>query len=220
MRGVFLWRSFVAQINFMSNPIKRIVVVGASGTIGKAIVQRIEEKGHTVIRVSRSSGDFQADIQDKKSLEEVFRQIGVFDAVASAAGDVRPGALEALTDEDFYFSIRSKMMGQINLVRAALPYVADGGSFSLVSGILSDEPIAGGVIGTMVNGAVEGFVKALSYELPRSLRINCISPNVLTESTAYHAYFPGFIPVDASRVAIAFERSIFGVVNGRILKVY
>jgi NAD(P)-dependent dehydrogenase (short-subunit alcohol dehydrogenase family) len=204
----------------MSNPIKRIVVVGASGTIGKAIVQRIEEKGHTAIRISRNSGDFRADILDKKSLEDVFQHIGQFDAVASAAGDARAGALETLTDADFFASIHSKMMGQINLVRAAFPFIADGGSFSLVSGILSDEPIAGGVIGTMVNGAIEGFVKALSYELPRGLRINCISPGVLAESTGYHAYFPGFIPVDGRRVAIAYERSIFGVINGRIVTVY
>ncbi len=88
------------------------------------------------------------------------------------------------------------------------------------SGILSDEPIAGGAIGTMVNGAVEGFVKALSLELPRKIRINCVSPNVLSESTAYHDYFAGFIPVDAWRVAAAYERAISGVINGRIVKVY
>lgn len=205
----------------MSNPGKRtIIVIGASGAIGKEIVKRVVEKGHTAIRVSRSSGDFQADIHDKNSLETLFKKIGPFDALANAAGDVRPGPLETLSDEDFDFSIRSKMMGQINLVRAALPYISGGGSFTLVSGVLSDEPVAGGIIGTMVNGAVEGFVKALSFELPRSLRINCISPGVLTESKAYHDYFPGFIPVDGWRVARAYERSIFGVINGRIVTVY
>jgi NAD(P)-dependent dehydrogenase (short-subunit alcohol dehydrogenase family) len=197
-----------------------VVVIGASGTIGKEIVKRVEEKGHTAIRVSRYSGDFQADIHDRKSLEALFKKIGPFDAVANAAGDVKAGPLETLSDEDFAFSIRSKMMGQINLVRTALPQISDKGSFTLVSGILSDEPIAGGIIGGMVNGALEGFVKALSFELPRGLRINCISPGVLAESKAYHDYFPGFIPVDGWKVAVAYERSIFGVINGRIVTVY
>ena len=110
-------------------------------------------------------------------------------------------------------------MGQINIVRTALPYINDKGSFTLISGILTNEPILGGVMGTMINGAIEGFVKAAAHELPRGIRINCISPNVLMESPAYHSYFPGFIPVEAWKVARAYERSILGVINGRIISV-
>lgn len=202
-----------------SNQNLTVVIIGASGTIGKLLVKSLEDKGHKVIRVSRSSGDHQADIQDKQSLETLFKQIGKFDAVANAAGDVASGPLERLTDEDFAFALGNKLMGQINLVRTALPYISEHGSFTLVSGVLTDEPIFGGTIGTVVNGGVEGFVKAASHELPRGLRINCISPTVLTESTAYHAYFPGFIPVDGWKVATAYERSILGIINGRILNV-
>lgn len=72
----------------------KIVVIGASGMIGKEVSKSLEAKGHEVIRVSRSSGDFQADIQDKKSLEALFKQIGTFDAVANAAGDVVSGTIE------------------------------------------------------------------------------------------------------------------------------
>lgn len=197
----------------------KVIVIGASGTIGKELAKSLEEKGHEVIRVSRNSGDFHADIQDKQSLENLFKQLGTFDAVANAAGDVASGPFETLTDENFAFALGNKLMGQINIVRTALPYIADKGSFTLVSGILTNEPIFGGTIGTMVNGGVEGFVKAVSHELPRGIRINCISPNVLVESTAYHAYFPGFIPVEGWKVARAYERSVLGVVNGRILNV-
>jgi nucleoside-diphosphate-sugar epimerase len=66
----------------------KIVVIGASGTIGRKLVESLEEKGHEVIKVSRKSGDFNADIQDKHSLELLFKQIGRFDAVANAVGDV------------------------------------------------------------------------------------------------------------------------------------
>jgi NAD(P)-dependent dehydrogenase (short-subunit alcohol dehydrogenase family) len=110
-------------------------------------------------------------------------------------------------------------MGQINTVRTPLPYINANGSITLVSGVLTDEPILGGTIGTLINGGVEGFVKAASNELPRGIRINCISPNVLTESEAFHPFFPGFIPVDAWKVARAYERAISGVITGRIIKV-
>jgi hypothetical protein len=51
-------------------------------------------------------------------------------------------------------------------------------------------------------------VKGAAVELPRGLRINCISPTVLAESVAYHAYFAGFIPVPAWEVGQAYLRDV------------
>jgi len=198
---------------------RKIIVIGASGTIGKELVKTFEKNGHEVIEVFRNAGNYKADIRDKQSLTNLFKSIGSFDAVVNAAGDAAAGPLEQLTDEQYSSSFESKLMGQINIVRTALPYISDGGSFTLISGVLTDEPISGGAIGTVINGGVEGFVKAASYEMPRGIRINCISPTVLTESVAYHPYFPGFIPVDAWKVAKAYERVMFGVISGRIIKV-
>jgi len=197
----------------------KVVVVG-TGTIGSAVQKVLNEHGHEVVSIGRTSGDFQADISDQASLKAVFTKIGRFDAVACAAGDVFPGPLEQLTDEQWAKSIAGKGMGQINLVRAALPYIVDKGSFTLVSGVLTDEFTHAGTIGTTINHMVEGFVKAAATELPRGVRINCISPTVLTESVAYHDYFPGFTPVPASEVALAYLRAISNPINGRILKLH
>ena len=198
---------------------KRIIVIGAGGTIGKEVAKRLQEVWYEVVRVSRKSGDFQADISNKKNLEILFKTIGSFDGIAITAGEVAAATFENLTDENYSFSIGSKLMGQINVVRAALPYINTNGSFTLVSGVLTDEPILGGTIGTMINGGVEGFVKAASHELPGGIRINCISPNVLMESETFHPFFPGFIPVEAWKVARAYEKSISGIITGRIIKV-
>jgi NAD(P)-dependent dehydrogenase (short-subunit alcohol dehydrogenase family) len=140
--------------------------------------------------------------------------------VANAAGDVFPGPLEQTTDEQWANSIRSKGMGQINLVPAALPFIADKGSFTLVSGVLTDEYMHSGTIGTTINHLVEGFVKAAAVELPPGVRINCISPTVLAEAVAYHAYFTGFIPVPAWEVGQAYLRAISTPITGRILKLH
>jgi NAD(P)-dependent dehydrogenase (short-subunit alcohol dehydrogenase family) len=111
-------------------------------------------------------------------------------------------------------------MGQIDLVRAALPFVADHGSFTLISGIVPDEPIVGGVLIGTINQTVEGFVRAAAFELPRGIRINCVSPTVLAESVAYHPAFPGFAPVTASEVALAYLRAIATPLNGRVIKLH
>jgi NAD(P)-dependent dehydrogenase (short-subunit alcohol dehydrogenase family) len=197
----------------------KAIVIG-SGTIGSAVKKALEEKGHEVVSVGRKSGDYQADISDPESLRALFGRIGSFDAVANAAGDVSFGPLTQTTDEQWASSIQSKGMGQINLVRAALPFIADNGSFTLVSGVLTDEYIQGGTIATSVNLLVEGFVKGAAVELPRGLRINCISPTLLTESVAYYAYFPGFIPVSAWEVGQAYLRAMSTPITGRILKLH
>jgi len=111
-------------------------------------------------------------------------------------------------------------MGQINLVRAALPHIADKGSFTLISGVLNDEYMHGGTIGTTINHRVEGFREGRCVELPRGVRINCISPTVLAEVVAYHDYFTGFTPVPAAEVAFACLRAISHPITGRILKLH
>ena len=146
----------------------KAIVIG-SGTIGSAVRKALEEKGHEVVSVGRKSGDYQADISHPESLKALFSRIGSFDAVANAAGDVSFGALEESTDEQWENSIKFKGMGQINLVRAALPFIADRGSFTLVSGVLTDEYLHGGTIGTTINHLVEGFVKGR----PSNCRVAC-----------------------------------------------
>jgi NAD(P)-dependent dehydrogenase (short-subunit alcohol dehydrogenase family) len=198
----------------------KVVLFGATGTIGSAVQKALEAKGHEVIGITRKSGQFQADMEDIESLKAVYTKIASFDHVACAAGDVFPAPLEQTTDEQWARSFRSKAMGQINVVRAALPFIADKGSFTLISGVLTDEVTIASTIGATINHTVEGFVRSAAAELPRGLRINCVSPTVLTESKAYHQFFPGFIPVDASEVAQAYVRAISNPMSGRILKLH
>lgn len=116
--------------------------------------------------------------------------------------------------------LQSKLMGQINLTRAAIPYLNDKGSITLISGILSEEPINWRVSATTINGAIEHFVKAAACELPKGLRINVVSPTVLTESMDKYAdFFPGFVPVPAAKVALVYQKSVLGVQTGQVFKV-
>jgi NAD(P)-dependent dehydrogenase (short-subunit alcohol dehydrogenase family) len=184
------------------------------------VSQAAREAGHDVVTVACSSGDEHADVTDRQSLDALFARVGSFDAVASAAGDVFPAPLVSATDEQWDRSVRSTGMGQVNIVRSVLPFISDEGSFTLVSGILGDEAVPSMTIGATVNGLVEGLVRSAATELPHGIRINCVSPAVLAESTAYHSYFPGFVPVPARDVALAYVRSISNPYNGRIMRLH
>lgn len=197
----------------------KVVVVG-SGALGGAVQQVLAEHGYEVLTVGRTSGMFRADLSDRASLDALFAKLGSVDAVANAAGDVFPAPLPQTTDDHWTKSFAAKGMGQINLVRAGLPFLADNGSFTLVSGVLGDEVAPACTVGATVNRLVEGFVQAAASELPRGVRINCVSPTVLTESPAYYDFFPGFTPVPALEVAHAYLRAIANPITGRILKLH
>ncbi|ASX13222.1 short chain dehydrogenase [Aeromonas dhakensis] len=197
----------------------KIVIVGASGTIGSAVSDLLA-KDHQVIRVGHSQGDARVDMRDPASIKGLFAKLGQFDALVVASGSAAFNALTEMTDEEWQLGIQSKLMGQINLTRAAIPHLNDKGSITLISGILSEEPINWGASVTTINGAVEHFVKAAACELPRGLRINVVSPTVLAESMdKYASFFPGFVPVPAARVAQAYQKSVLGVQTGQVFRV-
>lgn len=196
-----------------------ILVVGGTGTIGKAVVAELSAR-HTIVIAGRQSGDVLVDITDNASIENMYKQAGKVEAVVSVAGNVHFGALSQLKAEHFAIGLQSKLMGQINLVLLGLAYVNEGGSFTLTSGILNRDPIIYGAPAAMVNGGLEGFVKSAALEMPKNMRINVISPTVLLESMPKYApYFRGFMPVAAARVALAYSKSVEGAQTGQVYEV-
>ncbi|MDM5181241.1 short chain dehydrogenase [Massilia sp. DJPM01] len=198
----------------------KIIVIGASGTIGKAVSSHLAVR-HEIVTVGANSGDVRADIRDIAQVRHLFEQTGKVDAVVVAAGAVHFGPLAELGPEQFQVGIASKLMGQVNVAQVAPAFLNDGGSITLISGIVAEHPIRFGASASMVNNAVEGFVRGAAIELPRGLRINAISPTVLEESLdAYGPYFYGFEAVPASRVALAYSRSVEGAQTGQVYRVW
>lgn len=197
----------------------KIILIGAGGTIGKAVDAELSSR-HEIVRVNRSSGDVRVDISDPQSIERLYRQVGSFDAVVSTAGNVHFGPLEQFTPAQFEVGLRDKLMGQVNLVMLGLAHIRDGGSFTLTNGLLNDDPIRGGVSAAMVNGGLEGFVRSAAIELPRGLRINVVSPTVVEESLpAYAPYFRGTKAVPASEAALGYAKSVEGAQTGRVYRI-
>lgn len=197
----------------------KILLVGAQGTLGRAVASELGAR-HDIIAAGRNSGDVRIDLSDRASIAAALAQIGTVDAVISAAGNLAFGPLLDLTPEQWALGLNDKLMGQVNLALLAVPHLADGGSITLTTGVLAQDPIRYGASATLVNGAVEGFVRAAAIELPRGLRINAVSPGVLTESMPnYGPYFRGFESVPAARAALGFSRSAEGAQTGQVYRV-
>ena len=147
-------------------PTRRILLVGATGTIGAAVAAALAGR-YDVIAASRTRAPHQVDLTRIASIQDLFRRVGSVDAVVSAAGDARFAPMLDLTDEDYQFSLQHKLMGQVNLARVALGQLPDGGSITLTSGILASKPMRGSAAISMVNAALEGFTRAAALEAPR-----------------------------------------------------
>lgn len=199
----------------------RILVVGGNGTIGKAVVAKLQAENYEVLTAGRSSGDVQVDITSPESIEEMFKKVGNVDAIVSTAGAAKKVLVEEMTPADNMVAVQSKLLGQINLALIGQTYLRNNGSITLTTGIMKDDPIAAGASSAMANGGVAAFVKAAAIDFTRGIRINCVSPNVLEESyDRLKESFKGFMPVPADRVATAFLKSVAGKQTGQEYQVY
>ena len=193
----------------------KILLIGANGTVGSAVKAELAQR-HDVISIGRTRGDFQVDISDSASIRSLFEQTGRFDALVCAAGSVTFAALGEMHEGDFELGLRDKLMGQVNLLLIGREYANDGASFTFTSGILNRDPIRTGASAALVNGAIDGFVKAAAIELPRGLRINAVSPTVLVEAMdSYAPYFRGYKPASGADVALAYAKSVEGLQTGQ-----
>jgi NAD(P)-dependent dehydrogenase (short-subunit alcohol dehydrogenase family) len=198
----------------------KILIVGGNGTIGKRVSNHFS-KQHDVIVAARQSGPVAVDMTDSQSIEAMFKSIGNVDAIVCIAGEAKWAAFEDLTEKDFYIGLKSKLMGQVNLVRIGRKYLNAGGSFTLSTGILADHPVAMTTSAAMVNGGIHSFVKAASLELKNGLRINVVSSGLVEDAVdKYQAYFPGHNPIPMQKVVNGYVKSVEGHATGEIIRMY
>lgn len=195
---------------------KRILLIGATGAVGRAAAAALAH--HEIIRVGRSSGEIRADLANGASLRAMYEAAGIVDAVVCCAGSATFVPLGEMNETQFMKGLQAKLMGQINLVLLGLAHLRDGGSFTLTSGSLDRYPVRRGTNAATINAGLSGFVRAAALDLPRGIRINVVSPTVLEASAAKFApLLPGHEPVAAARVGLAYVKSVDGAMTGETI---
>jgi NAD(P)-dependent dehydrogenase (short-subunit alcohol dehydrogenase family) len=198
----------------------KVLIIGGKGTIGKKVSDHFSKK-HEIIIGGRSSGDVMVDIADSKSIETMFESVGNVDAVICIAGEAKWAAFDSMTEEDFYIGLKSKLMGQVNLVRIGQNYLNSGGSFTLSSGILADHPVVLTTSAAMANGGIHSFAKAVSLELKNGIRINVVSSGLVEDAVQkYETYFPGHNSIPMRKVINGYVKSVEGKGTGEIIRMY
>jgi len=195
----------------------KILLIGATGTIGQKVQQRLSN-GHEVVSVGYKDGEYQVDLGNKASIQQLFEQVGKVDAVVSTAGMAAFSPLNELTDEQFELGWNNKLMGQINLLRVGQVFINEGGVVLLTSGMLANDPIPGSTSVSAVNGALNSFVKAAAIELGDKLRLNAISP-IFVKETMKMMGMDSSTGMSAADTAIAYQVALEGSMTGEVIDV-
>lgn len=197
----------------------RIILVGSNGTIGSHVAVELEKR-HEVIRASANKGPLKVNITSASSIRSMYKFVGKFDAVVCTAGTAYFGPFHAMKEKDFYLGIKSKLMGQVNLVMLGKNKINEGGSFTLTTGILYRDPIREGAALSMVNNAVHGFVLGASIELKKGVRINAVAPGLAEDSAGQlGSHFPGHIPVPMWKIVHGYVKSVEGFGTGHVIEI-
>ncbi|AXT49552.1 short chain dehydrogenase [Aquimarina sp. BL5] len=197
----------------------KILIIGATGTIGKEIYNYLK-KTNEVYGAHRNSSSYPIDITDKNSIKLLFKKLPKLDAVINAAGTASWKSLSDLEEEDYYMGIKSKLMGQVNLVHIAKDYLKENGSITLTTGILAEHYEPNAVALSLVNGAIHSFVNAASQELTRGIRLNTVAPGAIAGDFPKDQKFAGYLPVEIQDVVKIYEYILTNKNTGQILKIY
>ena len=179
----------------------RVIVVGGSSGMGKALAKAIVARSGSVLLVSRSMEKLvaaQADILGHSAADAAAVEIealdcsdeaavaafaaqkltaGSFDGlVVSAAGAAPHGDIETLATESVVGLFESKFWTAYYACKHFGPMLADGGAVALVSGVLNRRPGLNCAPLASVNGALEGLTRSLALDWGPRLRVNCLSP--------------------------------------------
>ncbi|MBP0582731.1 short chain dehydrogenase [Labrys sp. LIt4] len=198
----------------------RILVIGASGTIGRPLCEELGRR-HEVIAAGRRGPDAVVDIRSAESIRALYEAVGPVDACICVAESGALDRFEILTEAELLENMRGKFFGQINLVLIGQSFLKDRGSFTLTSGIFADEAWPGVTGGAVISGGLHSFVLSAAIELKRGLRINAVSPTIVADSVeAYAHLFPGMEPVEMDRLIGTYVNCVEGSETGRIHRLY
>jgi NAD(P)-dependent dehydrogenase (short-subunit alcohol dehydrogenase family) len=173
----------------------KIVVIGGTSGIGRAVAARCAALGAEVVVASSSQEKVDAarvelpadvvadvvDVTDERQVAAFFDQVGSLDHLVYTAGDWGPMGGARLRELDLeragdVFAVR--FWGALAAAKHAHLSMPAGGSITLTDGLIAHRPRPGAAVNTAMAGAVEHLVTGLAVELA-PVRVNAVCPGLI-----------------------------------------
>ncbi len=176
------------------------LVTGGTRGIGYAVAKRFREAGFEVFVTGRreSFGEFnyiRADVRNyeemRGAVEEVVRRADGIDVLVANAGIAYVGRVEDTPVEVWKRLVDTNLSGVFYTVKAALPYVRDGGHIFILGSIASVRAFPGWAAYCATKFGVYGFAQALGEELKGRVKVTTVMPGAVdTDLWQGLAYVP------------------------------
>ncbi|MFM6967989.1 MAG: 2-C-methyl-D-erythritol 4-phosphate cytidylyltransferase [Microbacteriaceae bacterium] len=202
---------------------KTVVVIGSSSGIGLEIVNLARGFGATVFGFSRSENNIH--VEDPASVRDALAgaaaESGRIDIVINTAGILNVAPISELTDDDVTELLNVNLVGHINVVRAALPYVRE--AKGAIIGFASSSYTRGRAnyaLYSSSKAALVNMTQAIADEEP-DVRINIVNPERTKTPMRVNAFGDeaGVPMLTAEEVAIATIRSLLTSETGSVFDV-
>lgn len=172
-----------------------VLVIGRGGGVARAITVAARDAGAQVTAACRDQAALAAvyagepdvttaivDPTDEASIAALGKRLGTVDHVVATASARAPGRLADLDLDAIRMSFDTKVIGPLMLAKHLAPRMADGGSFTIFSGVAPGK-ITVGILGMAItSGAAEILARSLALEMA-PIRVNAISPGAVDTST-------------------------------------
>ncbi len=177
----------------MSLHAQRVVVIGGTSGIGRAVAQRAAAQGAEIVIASSNQARIDAalqhlpkgtigqrlDVTDEAAVGDFFDRLGDFDHLVYTAGEallLKPITELTLQEARDFFEIR--YWGAVAAVKYGAAHLRPGGSVVLSSGGVATRPGPGTTAPASVTGAVEALTRALALDLA-PIRVNAVRPGIV-----------------------------------------
>jgi short-subunit dehydrogenase len=168
---------------------KNILIVGATGGIGRNLAAMLVQSGANVYLAARNSAvlmsigadldlpserlftvDMTDDLSIAKMGEAIHRQVSYIDILVNAAGIGIIKPVEQLSLADFHQTIQVNLTGSFLLVKAFLPAMRKAGKGLIINipGVLGKVPMAGAAAYSASKYGLQGMMQSIREELKRT----------------------------------------------------
>jgi NAD(P)-dependent dehydrogenase (short-subunit alcohol dehydrogenase family) len=174
---------------------KRVVVIGGASGIGFAVAELARAQGAAVVIGSSAEANVSAaverlpgamgrtvDLRDEASVARFFGELGAFDHLAITAGDWG-GSMFFASSRDLDLAQARELLdvrfwGVLAAVKHGCRRIAQDGSITLTSGMLTHRPRKGAPMPTALGGALEYLTRGLAMDLI-PVRVNAVCPGIV-----------------------------------------
>jgi NAD(P)-dependent dehydrogenase (short-subunit alcohol dehydrogenase family) len=169
---------------------KRAIVTGAAGLIGRGVCQALIADGWTVAAFDLKPGPENArsmicDVGDEASVQAAFAELGwdALDLLVNNAGIASPdrGPMADLSLADWRKVTDSHLTGAFLMSRAAIPLLGEGGAIihMVSTRAFMSEPNTEAYAAS--KGAMVALTHAMAISLGPKVRVNAIAPGWISD---------------------------------------